>query len=76
MAHCPATAAANDEEPDAWPPDADDDQGADVVDVLALFSGKVLDESAYEPRSDLDADGDLDVVDVVAWMGSMMGTCA
>jgi hypothetical protein len=75
MAHCAATAAPNDEEADAWPPDADDDQDADIVDVLALFSGKVLYEPAYDPRSDLDADGDIDVLDVIAWTAGQMESC-
>ncbi|MEE8347118.1 MAG: hypothetical protein V3S20_07210, partial [Dehalococcoidia bacterium] len=45
---------ANDEDPDAWPPDADDDQDADVGDILALFLGKIFNPPAYSPRSDFD----------------------
>jgi hypothetical protein len=67
----------NDEDPDAWPPDADDDQDADVGDVLALFYGKIFNPPAYSPRSDFDGDGDIDVGDVLGlFYGKVFTSCA
>lgn len=82
---CPATNVANDEDPDAWPPDAADDQDADVGDVLQLFGDPdgnglnvILTPSEYTPRSDFDADGDVDVGDLIAAFGNgtMLTSCA
>jgi len=61
---------ASDEEPDAWPPDADDNQRVNIGDVILLFSGRVLTPPAYVSRSDFDADGDIDVGDVIAGFGA------
>jgi hypothetical protein len=59
---------ANDENPDPWPPDANDDQDADIGDLMQLFGGgKLLINSGnplYQARSDFTADGDLDVGDI------------
>ncbi|HEU4759061.1 MAG TPA: hypothetical protein VFT91_03670, partial [Dehalococcoidia bacterium] len=54
---------------DAWPPDRNGDTDADVGDVIALFSGKILLPNAYSALSDFDADGNLDVGDVITGFG-------
>jgi hypothetical protein len=56
---------ANDEAPDAWPSDADDDQDADIGDVIVLFSGKVLNPPSYTERSDFDNNGSINIGDVI-----------
>jgi hypothetical protein len=63
---------SNDEDPDAWPSDADDNQRVNIGDVIALFSGKVLNPPAYDSRSDFDASGDIDVGDVIIGFGNKM----
>ena len=74
---CPATTNANDENPDPWPPDADDNQWANVGDVIALFKGVILNPINYRARSDFDADGDVDVGDLIAAFSGTIGTsCA
>ncbi len=68
---CPATATANDEDPDAWPPDFNDTRYVDAYDVFLLAqrfgstttstpSGKL----PHDPRYDLNADGAIDGLDV------------
>lgn len=63
----------NDEHPDAWPSDANDDQDADVGDVIQLFgNGKLLIDSSsplYDARSDMNGDGDLNVGDILQAFG-------
>ncbi|MEX0800723.1 MAG: carboxypeptidase regulatory-like domain-containing protein [Dehalococcoidia bacterium] len=71
----------NDEANDAWPPDADDDQDADVGDLIGLFGGgKILIDNQnqlYSERSDMDGDGDLDVGDLIqAFFGKILTDCA
>jgi len=63
---------ANDEEPDAWPPDADDNQRVNIGDVIKLFSGTILNPPAYVRRSDFDASGDIDIGDVIIGFGATM----
>lgn len=67
---CPATAAASDEEPDAWPPDFDDSQGVDSLDFAIWkqhFPAPDAGDARYLPRSDLDASGDIDALDFAVW---------
>lgn len=74
---CPATATANDEPLDAWPPDFNDDQVADVFDVnilkLAFFTG--VGDPDYDPRLDLDTDGFIDIFDVGILNGHFFTSC-
>ena len=63
---CPATAVANDEAVDAWPPDFNDDQFVDISDVAeisALF-GATQGDPNYDPRYDLNVDGFIDISDL------------
>ncbi len=75
---CPATSIGGDEDPDAWPSDADDDRDVDTGDVLALFYGKIGNPPAYTPRSDFNADGDIDIGDVIigfSFKAQISNTC-
>jgi len=63
--------------PGAWPPDADDDQDADIGDVIILFFGRVLNPPSYVARSDFDADGNIDIGDVIiAFGGTILTSCS
>jgi hypothetical protein len=69
---CPATATADDEIHDAWPPDFNDDQRVDAKDATALRavlnsrlgSEAVPGDARYEPRMDLNADFVIDQRDM------------
>ena len=75
--NCPQTPAVHDE-PDAWPPDADDDRDADIGDAIGLFRGIINEPGNYQPRSDMDADSDVDLGDVIQGFGSgrMNSSCS
>ena len=76
LTHCAANNGANNEDPDAWPPDADDDQDIDVGDLIKLFYGKILNPPAYNPRSDFDGDTDIDVADIIiGFYGRIFTSC-
>ncbi len=70
---CSNTVTANDEDPDAWPPDFDDNMTVNIVDVLALkqYIGQV----PAPPRYDLVPDGIINIQDVLAVKPSL-GTCS
>jgi len=62
----PTTASANDEDPDAWPPDFDDNRSVNISDVLALkpvFGTAVPPTSA---RYDIAPSGAINITDVLA----------
>jgi hypothetical protein len=62
---CPATATANDEDPDAWPADFNDDRSVNITDVLTLkpvFNTLVPPTSA---RFDVYPSGNVNIVDVL-----------
>ncbi len=64
---CPVTSTANDESIDALPPDFDDNQTVNILDVLVLkpaFNSCEGDPS-YSPRADLDANGCVNLIDVL-----------
>jgi hypothetical protein len=63
---CAATAAPNDEDPDAWPADFNDDRSVSVTDVLAL---KPWFNTAVPPtpaRNDIAVSGAVNIADVLA----------
>jgi CubicO group peptidase (beta-lactamase class C family) len=67
---CPATTTANDEAVDAWPPDVNDSQAANLSDVIAFgpwFNqvGPNPPNLLYNKRFDLNASGAVDLSDVV-----------
>ncbi|MEX0799744.1 MAG: DUF4114 domain-containing protein [Dehalococcoidia bacterium] len=65
---CNQTTAANDEPLDAWPPDFNDDTKVGVLDLALIrnFHNSVLGDAVYDPRYDLDADGEIDISDIQA----------
>ncbi|MDO8616759.1 MAG: thrombospondin type 3 repeat-containing protein [Dehalococcoidia bacterium] len=75
--HCAATAPADDEPVDAWPPDLNDDQQATLGDVLRYIL--VFNTSApgppYTARFDLNADGVISLADVLLFIPFFNNTC-
>jgi hypothetical protein len=67
-AACPSTTAAGDEEPDAWPPDFDDNQAVTILDIVQLtppvFNSSPPDAD-YVERDDLNADDAINILDIV-----------
>ncbi len=76
---CPATSTANDEEPDPWPPDFDDSQTVNLLDLLPFkqhFGAVDPQDPLYEARYDLQADGDIDIQDLLPFKQFFMLSCA
>ena len=72
---CPATPAANDEPVDTWPPDFDDNQVINIIDLTQLmppYFGSTAQNPdtnndgnpEYTPRRDLVPDGVINIIDV------------
>jgi hypothetical protein len=66
MQQCPANPGANNEDPDAWPPDFDDNRTVNVIDVLAIkpFFGSMVPPTPE--RYNLVSGSDINVLDVLA----------
>ncbi len=70
FAACSADAIAKNEDPDALPPDLNDDQSVDILDIIdsqaGLFAGwgARLGDANYKPRLDINADQSVDILDV------------
>jgi hypothetical protein len=65
---CAATSDKDDEDPDAWPPDWDDNQTTDIVDLLPFKPHLgVIDPSdpLYDARFDLNMDGAINILDLL-----------
>lgn len=62
---CPETSTVDDEEPDAWPPDFNDDQTVSISDVLALKPVFNHDVPPVSQRYDLSTDGTISISDVL-----------
>ena len=62
----------------AWPPDFDNSQNVNIVDVLALKPafGSAVGDASYVPRSDLNADGSINIVDVLALKPDFGTSCS
>ena len=63
---CPATAQADDEPVDAWPPDVDDNRTVNIMDVGHFVTrlGSQVGDAQYLRRYDLDLDGRINTVDI------------
>ena len=68
---CAATPAINDEDPDAYPPDMNDDQSVNVLDIFEM-SPFWLGASS---RHDLNADGSVNVLDVFLMFPVWLNSC-
>jgi len=65
---CAATFAQDDEDPDAWPPDWDDTQMVDIIDLLPFkqhFGAPNPSDALYQARYDLNADGAVNITDLL-----------
>ncbi|MCH8346696.1 MAG: hypothetical protein IIC87_07200, partial [Chloroflexi bacterium] len=65
LAACPATPAANDENPDPWPPDFDDSQRVNLLDVLPFKQHLGATVAPASSRFDLSPDGVINILDVL-----------
>ena len=74
---CAATATANDEIGETWPPDFNDDQKVSISDVLALKSafGASMGDPNYNQRQDLTANGAIGISDVLTLKPHFGDTC-
>lgn len=77
QSHCPATSTANDENPQAWPPDFNDDQKVNLTDVILLkpHFGSTSPSPAYSPRFDLNASNSINLTDVIILKPFFGHTC-
>ena len=77
LSACNATATANDEDTDAWPPDFNDDTKIDIADVVLLRSvySSESGDGIYDQRFDLTADGKIDIAEVVRLRGVYGSSC-
>ena len=73
-AACPATEAASDEWPQAWPPDLNDDRSVNLTDVLTYkpFVGS----GSYSARHDLNMSGTLDILDLLRLKDNFGDSCS
>jgi len=72
---CPETSTPDDEDPDAWPVDMDDDQDADIVDVLKYRPYILTSVPPSPQRFDFDGDGDIDIVDILKYKPFILKSC-
>ena len=63
---------------DAWPPDFDQDQHVDIIDVLyfAPVIASIVGDPRYDPRFDLDANEAINIIEVLIMAPFMMKSCA
>ena len=61
----------------AWPPDFDDSQDVNIIDVLTLKPafGSAAGDAGYVARTDLNADGNINIVDVLALKPAFGTSC-
>jgi hypothetical protein len=74
---CPVTTAPNDENPDAWPPDLNDDQKVGLADILS-YVPVYLTTGPYPPynkRFDLNADNKIGLADLLWFIPVYLSTC-
>jgi len=79
MNGCSLTATANDEDPDPRPPDFDDNQIVNILDVIPVlppYFGSSSGGPNYAQRRDLNADGIINILDVTKVLPPVFGsTC-
>lgn len=65
---CAATGDQDDEEPDAWPPDFNDDKIVNMLDIVRLMPpvfGVSPPNPRYNERKDLNADSTINILDIL-----------
>jgi Zn-dependent metalloprotease/subtilisin-like proprotein convertase family protein len=74
---CADTPTASDEADDRWPPDWDDSQSINILDVLQFKPrfGSSSSDAAYSPRFDLSADDSIDLLDLLPFKPYFGDTC-
>ncbi len=75
---CAHTPVAGDESDDRWPPDWDDSQSVNILDVLQFKPrfGSSSSDGAYSPRFDLNIDDSIDLLDILPFKPYFGDTCA
>ncbi len=74
---CPIDGTPDNEDPDAWPPDFDDNQViniSDVFRVLPPYFGRTSAHPEWDPRRDLVPDGVINISDVFRVLPPYFGT--
>ncbi len=76
---CSADTLQNNELVDAWPPDLNDDQSVDILDIIdgpvglfAAWGARTIDPE-FTPRSDLYVDGSIDILDIIVTLFPFWG---
>ena len=74
---CSADSISNNETPDAWPPDFNDDQAVNIIDVGEMrgMLNSTSGDGTYAPRQDLTADGAINILDVGALRAFFGSSC-
>ena len=65
---CPADDILNNEDPDAWPPDFDDSQTVNLLDLLPFkqhYGATDPTDPLYDPRYDLNTNGAVNLLDLL-----------
>ncbi len=65
---CADTPVANDEADDKWPPDFDDNQTVNILDIVQMTPpvfGSTVGEPDYSQRKDFNGDGAINIIDIV-----------
>lgn len=77
---CPIDSTPDNEEPDAWPPDFNDDRIINITDVFKVLPpafGSGTGDPEYSQRADLVPDGVINITDVFRVLPPAFGsTCA
>ena len=76
---CANTADPNDEADDRWPPDWDDSQWVNMLDVLAFkphYGAPDPSDPRYDARFDLDTNGAINVLDLLRFKPFFRLSCA
>lgn len=69
LGDCAETSTLDDEDPEAWPPDMDDDQKGHIHDLLKYVDVVTVTWLVFVQRLDLCVNGDVDVYDALKLVG-------